>query len=685
MIFLPAKEHSTKVLYFFIAIIAISLGAALGYAIFTLQDIPQVAYLETYRPNATSKVYSEDGEVIGEFFLEKRTPVRLQEIPKHLRDAFIAVEDSRFYSHTGIDFAGIARALWVDLKAGDIVEGASTITQQLTKQLFLNTEKTFTRKFKEIALAIKIEQRYSKDEILGLYCNQIYLGSGAYGVEAAADLYFGKHTRDLGIGEAAMLAGLPKAPSTYSPYRNLKAATSRRNHVLRRMWEEGFITEAQQEAEILKPVAVVGRNRESPAPYFVEYVRQRVEEKYGAKAVHTGGLSIHTTLNMRLQRAAEEAVLRGLEAVEARHGQERGGNPPLQGALLAIDPRTGYIRAMVGGRDFDESQFNRSVQALRQPGSAFKPIVYAVALENGFTPATRVLDAPVTYSAGAGKVWSPSNFTNRFEGSVTLRHALEESINVVAVRLLQDVGVKNVIERAQTLGITSPMQPYLPLALGASDLTLIELATAFSVFANQGVLLPPSSIIKIENDRGAVLEEDVPYPREVMKPEVAAVLTSMLCGVVDNGTAQKAKSLGRPLAGKTGTTSAYNDAWFLGFSPSLVAGVWVGYDNHMPIGKKETGGQAALPVWIDFMKVALEGTPVEEFPVPEKVVIVNIDRDTGLLATPYCRNTARQAFIAGTEPLKACPEAGASAKTGPKTSQYSPGPAKPLNLSGALR
>lgn len=548
------------------------------------------------------------------------------------------------------------RALWVDIRAGEIVEGASTITQQLTKRLFLNTGKTISRKLKEVALAIQIEKRYSKDEILALYLNQIYLGSGAYGVEAAAEIYFDKHAKDLTVGEAALLAGLPKAPSTYSPYRNLKAATERRNHVLRRMADEGHITASEVQEETSKPVTVASRARESAAPYFVEYVRQQVEEKYGTKTVHTGGLRIYTSLDMKLQRAAEESLAKGLAAVEARHRKGHEGHPPLQGALLAVDPKTGSIKAMVGGRDFSESQYNRAIQALRQPGSVFKPIIYATAMENGFTPASILEDRPVTYRAGAGKTWSPSNFTNRHEGSVTLRRAIEESINVISVRLLEQMGVNNVIERARALGIKSTLQPYLPLALGASDVTLSELTTVFSVFANQGVTVPPSAILRVENDRGVILDEIVPYPREVMKAEVTAVMVSMLQGVVENGTAKKAKELGRPLAGKTGTTSDYNDAWFLGFSPSLVAGVWVGYDDHRRIGNRETGGLAALPIWIDFMKTALEGTPVEEFPVTDKAVVVEMDRNSGLLASRGCGTPVRQAFIAGTEPVRSCSE-----------------------------
>ncbi|MDH4099243.1 MAG: PBP1A family penicillin-binding protein [Nitrospirota bacterium] len=574
-------------------------------------------------------------------------------MPKHLKQAFIAVEDSRFYTHTGVDFEGIMRALWVDIRAREIVEGASTITQQLAKQLFLNTEKTFTRKIKEVLLAIQIEKRYSKDEILALYLNQIYLGSGAYGVEAAADIYFGKHAADLTLGEAAMLAGLPKAPSAYSPYKSLKSATARRNHVLKRMADEGDINPAQLIQETNKPVMVVSRTRESAAPYFVEYIRQQVEEKYGTKTVQTGGLRIYTSLDMRYQRAAAEAVEKGLRTVEARH-KGRKNYPPLQGALLAVDPKTGQIRAMVGGRDFGESQFNRATQALRQPGSVFKPVVYAVAMENGFTPATIVDDSPVTYEAAPGQMWSPSNFTNRFEGKITIRRAIEESINVVSVRLLEQLGPKTVIERATAMGIRNTLQPYLSLALGASDVTLTELVTVFSVFANQGIMVAPSAIVRVENDRGVVVDEMVPYPQEVMKAEVTGVVNSMLQGVVQNGTAKKAKKLERPLAGKTGTTSDYNDAWFMGYTPSLVAGVWVGFDDHRRIGNKETGGAAALPIWIDFMKVALEGTPAEEFPIPDNTVVVDIDRDTGLLATRGCTSVVRQVFIAGTEPVRHC-------------------------------
>jgi len=598
-----------------LGVICVAIGISIGMIAAQSADLPEISVLEKYRPSATSRVFSDDGELIAEFYMEKRYPVSLDRVPDMVKKAFLDVEDPRFYSHSGIDLVGIMRAMLHNLKAGRIEQGGSTITQQLAKILFLKPERTFTRKFKEALLALQIEKRYSKDEILTIYLNQVYLGSGAYGVEAASRIYFGKSVDSLTLGEAAMLAGLPQAPSRYSPLVSLDAAKSRRRHSLKRMLTEGHITKEQMLQAVDEPILKEGSSVEvTKAPYLVEYIRQSLQDRFGTGTLYTGGLNIYTTLNLKLQDIAEQAVLKGLKDAEKRHPRK---GVQLQGALLAIEPHTGYIKAMVGGTDYATSQFNRCTQAHRQPGSAFKPIVFAAALDKGYRPEDVVLDIPVSYpGAQPNEVWRPSNFDNDFEGPVTLRRALARSINVVAVRLLDDVGIKTVIQYARNLGITSDMPPYLPLALGTTDLTLLEITAAYSTFDNSGVYVRPTAILKITDRDGRVIEENVPVTMQAVSADTAAEITDMLATVVKHGTGWKARELGRPVAGKTGTTSDYNDAWFVGYVPSMALGVWVGYDDHKPIGKLETGSRAALPIWIDFMKGYIEAmnVPPENFP-----------------------------------------------------------------------
>jgi 1A family penicillin-binding protein len=598
-----------------LGLISVAIGVSIGLIAVQSADLPEISVLEKYRPSATSRVFSDDGELIAEFYMQKRYPVSLDQIPAIVKQAFLDVEDPRFYSHSGIDLVGIMRAMLHNLKAGRIEQGGSTITQQLAKILFLKPERTYTRKFNEALLALQIEKRYSKDEILNIYLNQVYLGSGAYGVEAASRIYFGKSVEDLTIGEAAMLAGLPQAPSRYSPLVSLEAAKARRRHSLKRMLAEGHITQEQMRQADEEPILKEGSSVEvTKAPYFVEYIRQNLQDRFGTGTLYTGGLNIYTTLNLKLQDIAEQAILKGLGDAMKRHPRK---GVQLQGALLAIEPHTGYIKAMVGGTDYAKSQFNRCTQAHRQPGSAFKPIVFAAALDKGYRPDDVVLDIPVSYpGAKQDEVWSPSNFDNDFEGPVTLRRALARSINVVAVRLLDNVGIKNVIQYARNLGINSDMPPYLPLALGATDLTLMEITGAYSTFDNAGVYVKPTAILKITDRDGHVIEENIPVTRQAVSADTAAEITDMLATVVKHGTGWQARELGRPLAGKTGTTSDYNDAWFVGYVPSLALGVWVGYDDHKPMGKLETGARAALPIWIDFMKgyfTAMK-VPPENFP-----------------------------------------------------------------------
>jgi len=603
-----------------LAFVALCIGILTGYGLFYLSDLPRIRTLEEYHPYEASRVYSKDGELIAEFYIERRNVIPFSEIPKHAKEAILAVEDARFYSHPGLDIQGVLRALWADIKAGEVIQGGSTITQQLSKMLFLKPEKSLSRKIKEAIIALQIERRYSKDEILNLYLNQVYFGSGAYGIEAAAQTYFGKHAKDLTLSESAMLAGLPKAPTSFSPFRNPEKARLRRSHVLKKMLDNGFIKGDDAQKADMEPLPTPPRGGFNKAPYFVEFIRQEMEGRYGHE-VYTGGLNIYTTLDLKAQQAAEKALQKGLMAINERYKKR---DMSVQGALLALEPQTGYIRAMIGGRDFYETQFNRAYQALRQPGSAFKPFVYVTAIDNGFTPDDVIMDSPVSYHGHKeGVLWSPKNFSGKFQGPVTLRKAMAESINVVAVKLLDRIGINTTIEYARRLGVKSELKPYLPLALGASDLTLLEITSAYGVFANQGIKANPLAIIKVTDRMGRVLEENLPSLEEVIKPETAYLMTDLLRGVIEHGTGWKAKSLGRPLAGKTGTTNEYSDAWFIGYTPGLVAGVWVGYDDHRSIGPKETGARAALPIWIDFMKEVLKDTPPEDFPVPEGIVFIN--------------------------------------------------------------
>jgi 1A family penicillin-binding protein len=652
-------KGKSLIFYLFLTLTAVLIGGAAGFLMFSIWDLPEVRNLEEYRPSITSRVYSDNNKLLAEFFLENRTPVALTDVPVMLINALIAAEDARFYSHRGLDLRGIARALTRNIRAHKVVEGGSTLTQQLAKVLFLTPERSYTRKLKEMALALRIEQRYTKQEILSLYLNQIYFGSGAYGVEAAAHIYFGKSVKDLDIAECSLLAGLPRSPKYYSPFKAPESALGRRAYVLNRMVEMGNITRAQADAAKSVPLPSKPTIKVSgPAPYFVEYVRQKVEERFGASILYSGGLNIYTSINDDLQKYAEQAVKEGLANIEARR-RKRGASQPLQGALIAIEPFSGHILAMVGGRDFSESQFNRAWQALRQPGSAFKPVIFAAALEQGFGATDILDDSPLTIKVDNKKNWTPENFTHTYQGPVTLRKALAESLNVPTVKLLEKIGIDETIQYARKFGIRSPLTRYLSLALGSSDVTLFELTSAYSVFANHGTKLGPVSILMITDSSGRVLYTNDALPIQVMKPETSYLITNLLRGVIERGTAWKARELGRPAAGKTGTTNDYRDAWFMGYTPNLVAGVWVGYDDHRSIGPKETGARAALPIWLAFMKKANAERDAEDFSVPEGLIFKQVDPKTGLLSTDNCSSSIREAFLPGTEPRRYCDEASA--------------------------
>jgi len=582
-----------KLFLFFLIIFVIGFSGVFLYL--TLIDLPDISSLESYKPLESSIVYSSDGKVLAEFFTERRTFIPEYKIPLMVKNAFIAIEDQRFYSHPGIDIIGIMRALYKDIKAGGIVEGGSTITQQLVKMLFLTPEKSLKRKIKEAILAAQIEKKYTKDEILGIYINQVYFGARAYGIEAAAQAYFGKSALDLTIAEAALLAGLPKAPSTFSPFRNPEKAHLRRHLVLKKMVENGFITQEQFNSANSELLPQKMNYRRYEAPYFVEHLRQQLENKFNDK-LYTSGIRIYSTIDYSMQKVAEEAVRHGLSSVEKRSGSG------IQGGLVAVDLTNGHIKAMVGGTDFWQTQFNRAIMALRQPGSAFKPFIYAVALENGMSADDNILDGPISFkAAGPKSVWSPKNYDNKYHGYVPLKKALALSLNTATVRLASNLGLDQIISFINLCGIERKLDPYMPLALGASEVTLLELTTAYSVFAT-GRKITPISYEKIMSREGIILEEILPYSEEILSPETTEGMKILLRSVVEEGTAQRAKELDRKVYGKTGTTNNFSDAWFIGFDDRLVVGVWVGRDNHKPIGQRETGASAALPIWIEFMK-----------------------------------------------------------------------------------
>jgi len=694
------------VVFAILVLVAIAVGAAAGLLLVYSTDLPQVDQLEHYRPSAVTELYDSRGRVIGTFALQRRVIASYDDYPEVLRNALVSIEDKDFYTHSGINFWRIAGAAYRDIESGGKVQGASTLTMQLARNLFLSPDRSFHRKIQEALLAIQMERRLTKPQIFTLYANQIFLGHGAYGFEAASEYYFSKPARQLRLEEAALLAGLPKAPQYYSPITHPDRAQKRRNLVINAMLEDGKITAAQASEAKAKPVLLnVQRDPNSLAPNFVEEIRRYLETRYGSDQVHEGGLRVYTSLDMDWQKAANRAVLDGLAAYERRHkwrgnlvnivaqgqsldryqdpdwDQEPEANgyvhalvtavsptaaqirlgdrtatlapndiawtqrklPALlvagdivyvkllsldgtrhasvsleqdsgaQGALVAIDNATGEIKAMVGGRDFNLSKFNRATQALRQVGSSFKPYVYTAVIDQGGSPDDTILDAPITFTTPSGP-YVPHNYDDKFEGVITLRRALAQSRNIPALKLADRIGIKTVIDYAHRFGVTATIPPYLPVALGSAEITLLEQTSAFSVFPNDGVRLAPRYIRKVTDYDGRVLEEDYPDIKDVVSARTARVMTSMLREVVLHGTAVAASRMPYPLGGKTGTTNDFTDAWFVGFSPTLTCGVWIGYDEKKSLGAKESGGHAALPIWMDFMKVALTSRDQGEFP-----------------------------------------------------------------------
>ncbi|HET7632654.1 MAG TPA: PBP1A family penicillin-binding protein [Gemmatimonadaceae bacterium] len=643
---------------------------------------PSVDVLEAYTPRQTSKVYAADGRFITELGQERRTLVTLADIPVVVRDAFLATEDKRFYSHHGIDFIRVFGAALRNLRSGSYAQGFSTITMQLARNVFperISTEKSLVRKLKEAHVALAIEHRYSKDRILELYLNQIYLGNGAHGVETAAQRYFGKSVRDVNLAEAAMLAALPKAPSRYDPRRFPDRAVQRRNTIIELMHHDGLVSDADASVARAYPLALAGRTESGDvAPYFMEWIRKQLDDRFGQR-LYEQGLKVYTTLDLDLQGAAERALDSQLSAIEGgKYGpynhltyeqylaqSSEGGaqgapnSPYLQGAFVAMDPRTGAVLAMVGGRDFDDSKFNRATQALRQPGSTFKPIVYSTAIQSGLTPSSLVDDVPLAVPQPDGSFWMPQNFDLRFDGPMTLRVAFYRSRNVPAVRIGMGLGEQAVIDEARKFGLTSSIPPYPSIHIGAADVYPIELIAGYSTFATLGTRAAPIGITRVENADGTVLWQQKPRLSTILTPQQAWLMVDMMKDVISKGSARY--SVGQyfhlPAAGKTGTTNDGADVWFIGYTADLVAGLWIGLDQPDKIKVNAQGGILAAPAWTAFMNEVYSRKPAPpDWPRPEGIVSADIDFTTDMLRNPYCpaADVMTEWYIAGTEPTASC-------------------------------
>jgi penicillin-binding protein 1A len=738
--------------------LAFALSVPTGFLAARMIRIPAVESLDTYQPNIITRLFDRNGKVYSEYAIQRRIVVSKPEIAPALHDAIVTTEDANFYKHGGVDPRAILRAAIKDIIARKKVEGASTLTQQLARQLYLTPEKSFRRKINEAFLAVEIEKNFTKDQIFEMYANQVYLGHGAYGVEAASRLYFGKHSKDLLPAEAALIAALIQRPEFYSPINHPGRVDGRRDHVLRRMRDLRYITDDELRSAIATPVVLGSFKEETPrvGAYFAEQVRQHIEKNYGAEDLYQKGLHVWTTLDVDMQLAAELALQRGLRRFDHRRGfrrpernvvkegldplafrdsgwerewdesrlyravvlevgeadvtvklgdeslelspaswgwtrkktmkgfLERGDVvfvrrenevdpkqkdapattkwyldqlPQVQGAIVVIDIKSGEVRALVGGYDFQISKFNRAVQSLRQVGSSFKPIVYGAAIEKGFTAADTVFDAPVAITVG-NQVWAPRNYKGEYAGIVTLQRALEVSINIPAVKTWMMVGGANVIDFARRSGITAPLPNYPSLALGAGGVSPLEMTAAYAVLGNHGVHVKPRLINKIAEPAGKVLEEGFAELSEATSAQTAYILTWMMQATVDRGTAYAAHTLPGQYAGKTGTTNGFTDAWFIGYSPEVAVGVWVGYDDPArSLGGSATGADVALPIWTDFFRQMLEKevlVPVEEFEQPPGIVLAPMDLRTGRLGRGPCGRVVMEAFVAGTEPDQDC-------------------------------
>jgi penicillin-binding protein 1A len=665
----------------------LSFGAGLGYASWAMVcrsgRCPSIDVLEEYQPRQTSKLYAADGRFIAELGLERRTIVELKQIPKPVQDAFVVTEDKRFWEHHGIDYQRIPGAIVSDIRSGGWSQGFSTITMQLARNIFperISREKSLIRKLKEAKVARAIEQKYSKDHILELYLNQIYLGNGAYGIETAAQRYFGKSVKDLNLAEGATLAALPKSPTRYNPRKNPEQSLQRRNTILELMRTEGKITDADANLARAFPLRLGTRDESGEiAPYFVEYIRQLLDEKFG-KQLYEQGLKVYTTLDIDLELAAERSLDRQMKRIEAgQYGTFRHpsyeyyttrntsddqataspNSPYLQGSFVAMDPRTGAIRALIGGRDFDDNKFNRATQALRQPGSTFKPIVYSDAIQNG-RPMSYLLDgSPLAVPMGDGTEWKPQNYGGGYTGKVPMRQALYQSINVPTIRLGMELGEQSVIDMARKFGLSTPIPAYPSIFIGAAEVYPIEMVAAYATFATLGLRAIPQAITRVESSKGDVLWQPEITRVPVMSAEESWLMVSAMKDVIRRGTA--AASVGalfsKPAGGKTGTTNDGTDVWFIGYTSDLVAGVWMGFDKPQKITADAQGGRLAAPAWTEFMNEVYRRKPSPpDWPMPMNIVARQVDVTTNMLATPYCPASvvANEFYIPGTDPMYPC-------------------------------
>jgi len=723
-------------------LIIILMGAVLSFIYSLSRSLPDITALERETPSVKSIIYDRNSSAIGEFFVENRVIVDYDDIPEHVRNAFISVEDKYFYYHFGIDPTGIIRALYINIVKGGKVQGASTITQQLARNMFLTPEKKLIRKIKEAFLSLKIENRFTKKEIITFYLNQIYFGSGSYGIESASRKYFGKSVSEITVPEACLLAALPKAPERYNPFKNKDLAVERRNIALFRMFQENFISEDEykkySEEELLLAPYLEANGLFS---YFIEEIRRYCYKTLGSELLLKGGLKIYSTMDRDMQSIAGMALRRGLENYDrSRYGYRKIENVPEEkdltlikpileenyfaeiidiqdvllvqagnikgrisressdwikkdplkyfsvgdmveirfdsltpkdgcydmiltqtpiasGAVIILDINTSNILAMVGGYSFSDSEFNRAVQAYRQTGSVIKPLYYAAAIDNGFSQADMINDAPISYyDISTEDYWQPRNFKGLFYGRIPIRYALSQSINVASVKLLREIGVDVAISYLKKMGIQSYLAPYLSFALGSSDITLLEMAGAFSVFPSYGIYKEPRFISIISDNQGNVLDEKFQVPRRVIREDVAYVMIDMLKNVVQSGTAQRARNLEILSAGKTGTTNNFSDTWYIGFTPDIVIGVWVGNDEKTSLGNNRTGASVSLPIWIDIIKELAEKKIIinKEFFIPANIIFRDICMESGLIANSNCIKVDRMAFIKGSEPFSFC-------------------------------
>ncbi len=619
--------------------------AAAAMVAYMMLELPPISSLKNYRPSMVTEVYSSDGKILAYWYKEKRWPVPIEKIPKRLIYAFLAAEDARFYEHRGIDFLGVIRAAIKNVEAGGIVQGASTITQQVTRSLLLSPERSWLRKLKEAILAWQIDGSLSKDQILNIYLNQIYLGSGAYGVEAAARTYFNRHVGQLSIAQCALIAGLTQAPSKYNPLRHIERARKRQLYVLRRMFEEGFITSEERDAAINEGLVFKNEKLSPPkgSEYFLQDIKKELIRRYGTKRLFTDGLKIYTTLDSSWQEEAYAAVHDGLKKVIKRHKWDKALGQNIQGALISIDAQTGAIRAMVGGQDFGKNKFNLAIQGKMQPGSSFKPVVYSAAMKRGLIqPNSIIVDEPISFPGTRdSKPWQPQNFDKAYMGPITIRTALTFSRNVISVKIARMVGINSVIEQARLMGITVPLAHDLSIALGSSAVPLVQMVTAYSTFVNNGQVVTPQYIEQITDRNGRIIEILTPEFHEALDPVTAFQMAYLLMGVVQNGTGRRARAVGIPVGGKTGTTDNYRDAWFVGFSPEVVTGVWIGRKDKKSLGRLETGGRAACPVWTKFMKFTLKDLTKTTYDIPDGVAFVPVDKRTGQIVTPSSENMSQ--------------------------------------------